>query len=54
MIRLWNSRKELGRHPNISGYIFLTGRNYCLDLLRIKKTMQAPGIKQEMVPDIPA
>ncbi len=34
MIRLWNKRKQIAKHPNIPGLVFLTTRNYCLDLLR--------------------
>lgn len=37
MIKLWNTRKQLNKHPNISGFVFLTARNYCLDRLRVKK-----------------
>ena len=38
MIKLWNKRKQLDKHPNIKGYVILTARNYCLDILR-KKTV---------------
>lgn len=34
MVRLWNNRKKLKKHPNIPGFVFLTARNYCLDTLR--------------------
>lgn len=34
MIRLWKNRGKLGNHPNPEGYVFLTARNYCLDLLK--------------------
>ncbi len=34
MIKLWDHRKKLGDHPNIPGFVFLTARNYCLDLLK--------------------
>lgn len=36
MIKLWDRRKKIGNHPNIAGFVFLTARNYCLDLLRKK------------------
>ena len=36
MIKLWNRRKKIGSHPNIPGLVFLTARNYCLDLLKKK------------------
>lgn len=37
MLKLWNNRKKLHAHPNLSGYIFLTARNHCLDLLKKNK-----------------
>lgn len=37
MIKLWDNRKQIGKHPNISGFVFLTARNYCIDLLKKKK-----------------
>lgn len=36
MMKLWDNRRKLGNHANPTGYVFLTGRNYCLDLLRKK------------------
>lgn len=36
MIKLWHWRKKIGDHPNIPGFVFLTARNYCLDLLKKK------------------
>lgn len=36
MIRVWNNRQKLKNHPNLTGYVFLTARNYCLDVLRKK------------------
>ncbi|MCG1037352.1 RNA polymerase sigma factor [Polaribacter sargassicola] len=39
MIKLWNKRKELDKHPNIKGFVILTARNYCLDVLRKKKVL---------------
>ena len=38
MIKIWQKRKNLKNHPNIKGFVFLTARNYCLDVLRKKKT----------------
>jgi RNA polymerase sigma-70 factor (ECF subfamily) len=37
MIKVWQKRKSLKNHPNIDGFVFLTARNYCLDVLRKKK-----------------
>ena len=34
MIKLWEKRKKIENHPNIKGLVFLTARNYCIDLLR--------------------
>ncbi|MEQ8546807.1 MAG: RNA polymerase sigma factor [Cyclobacteriaceae bacterium] len=36
IMKLWGRRKQLESHPNLSGYAFLTARNYCLDLLKKK------------------
>lgn len=36
MIKLWDRRKKITNHPNINGFVFLTARNYCLDLLKKK------------------
>ncbi len=36
MIKLWQKRKKLENHPNLKGFVFLTARNYCIDLLRKK------------------
>ncbi len=36
MIKLWQKRKKLENHPNIKGFVILTARNYCIDLLRKK------------------
>lgn len=37
MVRLWNKRKQIDQHPNIAGFVFLTARNYCIDLLKKKR-----------------
>ena len=37
MMKLWLKRKELDKHPNLKGFVFLTARNYCIDLIRKKK-----------------
>jgi RNA polymerase sigma-70 factor (ECF subfamily) len=34
MLKLWEKRKQLEKHPNINGFVFLTARNYCIDVLR--------------------
>lgn len=37
MLKLWEKRTQVAKHPNIKGLVFLTARNYCIDVLR-KKT----------------
>lgn len=37
LIKLWENRKRLEKHPNVEGYVFLVARNYCLDKLRQNK-----------------
>ncbi|TGV00491.1 RNA polymerase sigma factor [Flavivirga rizhaonensis] len=37
MMKLWVKRKQIGQHPNITGFVFLTARNYCIDLMRKKR-----------------
>ncbi|AUC86148.1 RNA polymerase subunit sigma-24 [Polaribacter sp. ALD11] len=37
MMKLWVKRKKIAKHPNITGFVFLTARNHCIDLLRKKK-----------------
>lgn len=37
MLKLWNKRSKLVSHPNQSGFVFLTARNHCLDILKKKK-----------------
>lgn len=36
MLKLWEKRKKIEKHPNIKGLVFLTARNYCIDVLRKK------------------
>ncbi|RCS26541.1 RNA polymerase sigma factor [Polaribacter sp. WD7] len=36
MFKLWQRRKQVAKHPNIKGLVFLTARNYCIDVLRKK------------------
>lgn len=43
MIKLWEKRKKLENHPNIKGFVFLTARNYCIDLLRKKRVFVNDG-----------
>lgn len=52
MIKLWNARKQLDNHPNISGFVFLTARNYCLDCLRKRKKHQTETINQDLIADL--
>ena len=37
MLKLWKKRNQLLNHPNPQGFIFLTARNHCLDILKKKK-----------------
>tara|TARA_R110002050_G_scaffold215386_2_gene351480 strand:- start:1000 stop:1515 length:516 start_codon:yes stop_codon:yes gene_type:complete len=37
MMKLWKKRKKLEKHPNIKGFVFLTARNYCIDIIRKKR-----------------
>lgn len=37
MIKLWNKRRQLAKHPNINGYVYFLARNYCIDKIREKK-----------------
>ncbi|WP_159948742.1 RNA polymerase sigma factor [Polaribacter septentrionalilitoris] len=37
MLKLWEKRNQVAKHPNIKGLVFLTARNHCLDILRKKK-----------------
>lgn len=37
MLKLWEKRNNIKNHPNIKGLVFLTSRNYCLDILRKKR-----------------
>ncbi len=37
MMKLWIKRNQIEQHPNIKGFVFLTARNYCIDLMRKKK-----------------
>lgn len=34
MLKLWDKRKQLNNHPNVTGFVLLTARNHCLDLLK--------------------
>ncbi len=46
MIRLWARRKQIEQHPNIPGFVFLTARNYCLDLLKKRKLNMDDSVLQ--------
>lgn len=37
MMKLWVKRRLIGQHPNVKGFVFLTARNYCIDIIRKKK-----------------
>jgi RNA polymerase sigma-70 factor (ECF subfamily) len=34
MLKLWMNRDRIENHPNINGFVFLTAKNYSLDILR--------------------
>lgn len=36
MMKLWLKRKQIEKHPNLKGFVFLTARNYCIDIMRKK------------------
>lgn len=37
MLKLWERRKKIAQHPNMSGLVILTARNHCLDVLKKKR-----------------
>ncbi|UAM97618.1 RNA polymerase sigma factor [Polaribacter litorisediminis] len=39
MLKLWEKRNQVAKHPNIKGLVFLTARNYCIDVLRKKSLL---------------
>lgn len=39
MIKLWKKRNEIQSHPNLKGLVYVTARNYCLDILRRKPNL---------------
>ena len=43
MIKLWHKKKQLAKHPNINGFVFLTAKNYCLDIIKSKKKFVISG-----------
>ncbi len=45
MIKLWDRRKKIDQHPNIPAYVFLTARNYCIDLLK-KKNLEIDSVEE--------
>ncbi len=42
LLKLWNNRKKLIKHNNITGYVLLTTRNACLDKLKKKQAVTLP------------
>ena len=44
MMKLWDKRKQLSKHPNVAGFVFLTARNYCMDLLK-KKNLEIDDLE---------
>lgn len=50
MIKLWDRRKQLAGHPNINGFVFLTARNHCLDILKKYRFGQGdPGFNLQLI-----
>lgn len=49
MIKLWDKRNKLAKHPNVNGFVFLTARNFCLDVIK-KNSIQIHDT--EVVPQI--
>ena len=43
MMKLWLKRDKLESHPKIKAFVFVSARNYCLDLLRKKKSNKVNG-----------
>ena len=41
MLKLWKARNKLDRHPNINGFVFLTARNHCLDILKRERPVNS-------------
>lgn len=37
MMKLWAKRSSLENHPNPGAFVFLTTKNYCLDIIKKKK-----------------
>ncbi|ROL62335.1 RNA polymerase sigma factor [Bacteroidetes/Chlorobi group bacterium ChocPot_Mid] len=37
MIKLWDKRNELEKHPNLEALVVTITKNYCIDLIRTKK-----------------
>ena len=37
MMKLWVKRNKIAKHPNITAFVFLTARNFCIDILRKKR-----------------
>jgi RNA polymerase sigma-70 factor (ECF subfamily) len=37
MIKLWDKRNELKKHPNLEALVVTITKNYCIDLIRTKK-----------------
>jgi len=50
MIKLWKCKKQLKKHPNLNGFIFLTARNHCLDRLKKKNPEQTYSVYQGKLP----
>lgn len=47
MMKLWEKRNRIEKHPNLKGLVILTARNYCIDILR-KNKKAALAINNEL------
>lgn len=44
MLKLWEKRNQVAKHPNVKGLVFLTARNYCIDVIRKKPRLVDDGL----------
>lgn len=47
MLKLWSKRKQLSTHPNVTGFVLVTARNHCFDLLKKRKPLYVNGVENE-------
>lgn len=51
IIKLWMKKNKLDHHPNLMGFVFLTARNFCLDLLRQKQKEILVRTNKDLIAD---